>query len=59
MGDLILMDQALFYDLQEALLIVFYPVLSWFCVLVVAGGVFAGILAFAMELGASRSGDKS
>ena len=53
------MDQQLFFDLQEALLTVFYPILVWFCVLVVAGGVFAGILAFAMELASSRSANQS
>jgi len=51
------MDQQLWYDVQEALLFVLWPVLSWFCVLVVAGGVFAGIMAvaFAMGLGANSN----
>jgi hypothetical protein len=48
------MDQALFIDVQEALLYVFWPLLAWTCVFIVAGGVFAGLLAFAMELGATR-----
>ena len=48
------MDQALFIDVQEALLYVFWPLLAWTCVFIVAGGVFGGILAFAMELNATR-----
>jgi len=53
------MDQQCFYDLQEALITVFYPILVWFFGLVVAGGVFAGLLAFAMEFASSRIGNSS
>jgi hypothetical protein len=48
------MTQQIFYDVQEALLWVFWPLLGWTCVFIVAGGVFAGLLAFAMEMGATR-----
>jgi len=45
------MDQQLFYDVQEALLYVLWPLLAWFCVLVVAGGVFAGLMAATLAIG--------
>jgi hypothetical protein len=48
------MGQELFTELQEALVYVFWPIVVWFTVMVVTGGVFGSLISFAMDIFSTR-----